>query len=59
MYHTQSDGLVKRFNRIVLSMLTICVKENPLGWESHNLYGKFAWPITQVFKSQQDIHHSF
>ena len=34
-YHPQSDGLVERFNRTMLSMLATCAKENPLDWESH------------------------
>ena len=34
-YHPQSDGLVERFNRMTLSMLATCAKDNPLDWETH------------------------
>ncbi len=34
-YHLQSDGLVKRANRTLLSMLAICTKEHPSDWETH------------------------
>ena len=34
-YHPQSDGLVERFNRILLAMLATCAKSNPLDWEKH------------------------
>ena len=34
-YHPQSDGLVERFNRTLISMLATCAKENPLNWETH------------------------
>ena len=34
-YHPQSDGLVERFNRTMLSMLATCAKNNPLDWETH------------------------
>jgi len=34
-YHPQSDGLVERFNRTMLAMLSTCAKGNPLDWERH------------------------
>ena len=34
-YHPQSDVLVERFNRTMLSMLATCVKNNPLDLERH------------------------
>ena len=32
-YHPQSDGLVERFNRTLLSMLACCVEKHPFQWE--------------------------
>ena len=34
-YHPQSDGLVERFNRTLLSMLSIVVEEDELSWDLH------------------------
>ncbi|KAL5516845.1 hypothetical protein EMCRGX_G002271 [Ephydatia muelleri] len=34
-YHPQSDGLVERFNRTLLSMLTTCGRSHPFEWEDH------------------------
>ena len=34
-YHPQSDGLVERMNRTILSMLAICAKDHPTDWERH------------------------
>ena len=34
-YHPQSDGLVERFNRTLLSMLSTTIDEHPLEWEDH------------------------
>ena len=34
-YHPQSDGLVERFNRTLISMLATTVHDNPIDWESH------------------------
>ena len=34
-YHPQCDGLVERFNRTLLSMLAICVKDHPFKWEDY------------------------
>ena len=34
-YHPQADGLVKRSNRTLPSMLSIVMDEHPQTWESH------------------------
>lgn len=34
-YHPQSDGLVERFNRTLLGMLSTCTKDNPFDWENY------------------------
>ena len=34
-YHPQSDGLVERFNRTLLDMLSKSVHERPFEWEDH------------------------
>ena len=34
-YHPQSDGLVERFNRTLLNMLSIAVEEDELSWDLH------------------------
>jgi len=34
-YHPQSDGLVERFNRTLLDMLSTCAKNHPFEWEDH------------------------
>ena len=34
-YHPQSDGLVERYNRTLLSMLATMATKNPFDWESH------------------------
>ena len=34
-YHPQSDGLVERFNRTLLSMLSTAVADHPWDWEDH------------------------
>lgn len=34
-YHPQSDGLVERFNRTLLNMLSTTAVENPFEWEDH------------------------
>ena len=34
-YHPQSDGLVERFNRTLLSMLSTCTHNSPFDWEHH------------------------
>ena len=34
-YHPQSDGLVERFNRTLLNMLSMAVTERPFEWERH------------------------
>ena len=32
-YHPQSDGLVERFNRTLLSMLATCLEDHPNEWD--------------------------
>ncbi len=34
-YHPQLDGMVERFNRTLLSMLSTCIEEHPFEWEDH------------------------
>jgi len=34
-YHPQSDGLIERFNRTLLSMLSTTADEHPFHWEEH------------------------
>lgn len=34
-YHPQSDGLIERFNRTMLSLLPTCVRDNLLDWENY------------------------
>ena len=34
-YHPQSDGLVERFNRTLLDMLSTYTKDHPFDWEHH------------------------
>ena len=34
-YHPQSDGLVERYNRTLLTMLATAVREHPFKWEEH------------------------
>ena len=35
LYHPQCDGLVERFNRTLLSVLSICASDHPFDWEQH------------------------
>lgn len=35
-YHPQSDGLVERFNRTLLAMLSTALDKHPWEWEDHN-----------------------
>lgn len=34
-YHPQSDGLIERYNRTLLSMLSTCAEQSPFHWEDH------------------------
>lgn len=42
-YHPQSDGLVERFNRTLLSMLTLFVKDNQTNWDTLLPYVMLAY----------------
>ena len=35
LYHPQGDGLVERYNRTLLNMLSTTVKDHPHNWEDH------------------------
>ena len=55
-YHPQSDGLVERFNRTLLSMLATAVTDRPFEWEQHLRHLCFAYntsvhPTTGYCKS--------
>ena len=47
-YHPQSDGLVERFNRTLLNMLSIFCQDNERNWD---LQLPFVRPIRQVFRN--------
>ena len=34
-YHPQSDGLVERFNRTLIQVLSTCIEDHPFEWEDH------------------------
>ena len=34
-YHPQSDGVIERFNRTLLQMLSTCTDQHPFDWEEH------------------------
>ena len=34
-YQSQSDGLVERFNRTLIQMLSTCIEDHPFEWEDH------------------------
>ena len=34
-YHSQSDGLIKRFNHTLLQILATCAETHPFQWEDH------------------------
>ena len=34
-YHPQSDGLIERFNRTLLSMLATCLEDHPTEWDQY------------------------
>ena len=44
-FHPMSDGLVERFNRILESMLSLCVKTNQRDWD------KFVPLVTMAYRS--------
>ena len=56
-YHPQSDGLIERFNRSLIQMLSTCADQHPFDWEEH--LPKLVWLITPVSKLLQVTLHSF
>lgn len=42
-YHPQSDGLIERFNRTLLSMLSLFVEDNQLNWDALLPYVMLAY----------------
>lgn len=42
-YHPKSDGMVERFNRTLISMLTTYVQENQKDWDLHLPYILMAY----------------
>uniref|UniRef100_A0A671YZ42 Integrase catalytic domain-containing protein n=1 Tax=Sparus aurata TaxID=8175 RepID=A0A671YZ42_SPAAU len=42
-YHPQSDGLIERFNRTLLSMLSLFVEDNQLNWDTLLPYVMLAY----------------
>ncbi|XP_065927594.1 uncharacterized protein [Magallana gigas] len=45
-YHPKSDGVVERFNRTLISMLSTYVQENQKDWDLHLLYILMAYRST-------------
>jgi transposase InsO family protein len=46
-YRPQSDGLVERFNRTLIQMLSICAEENFYNWDEHLPYLLMAYRSTE------------
>lgn len=46
-YRPQSDGLVERFNRTLIQMLSICVNENYHSWDEHLPFLLMAYRSTE------------
>ena len=42
-YHPQSDGMIERFNRTLLSMLSLFVGDNQLNWDTLLPYVMLAY----------------
>ena len=55
-YHSQSDGLVERLNRTIISMLATMVNDYGGEWEDHLL--RVFLRTVQVNKHQQGMLHS-
>ena len=56
-YHPQSDGLVERLNRTILSMLATTIDESGGEWEEH--LAKCALRITPASKYLQAYTFSY
>ena len=51
-YHPQGNGMVERFNRTLLDMLSTTVGDHPSNWE-HITCARFVWPTTRVSTHRQ------
>ena len=47
-YRPQSDGLVERFNRTLIAMLSAFVNDNRLDWDDHLPYLMMAYRATPM-----------
>ena len=54
-YHPQSDGLVERFNRTWLNLLSIAARDNTFNWDSYLPLLMFAY--CTFVKNQLGVHH--
>ena len=52
-YHPQSDGVVERFNRTLLSMLATAAKDYPFDWQSH------LRPLCMAYNTKCSTHYRF
>ena len=55
-YHPQSDGLVERFNKTLLEMLSKTVMERERDWDL--FYHRFCLRMGQALMKPQVLHHS-
>ena len=56
-YHPQSDGLVERFNRTLLAVLSTTIADHPGIWKT--TYVNCVMHTTLVYIPLQDTHYSF